>query len=142
MSRLSTTLGIAVLLFTTTSTCLADVPVWAPTEYGAGENRDPFVDPRRAELPGPESDGPRPDGLAGQRVGEVRLRGVSRFRGEPLALLEGSDGIGYVGRQGAMLWNGRIERIDFERGEVVFARRTSDRTDPDRYRLRTLGLRP
>ena len=92
--------------------------------YEPGLRPDPFVDPTAMFNKGPEP--VRLPGLAGMLIDETALLGVTLFGGEAIAILQGSDGMGYSAREGEALWDGRIAAIDFERAVVIFDKKNPD----------------
>jgi len=99
--------------------------------YEPLERPDPFVDPFEANG---VSDQVRPQGLRGQRVGEVKVQGVMLLGAVPVVLVQGSDGVGHLAAQGSALWDGRVEAVDFQAGRVTFRERVEDIESQRRWR--------
>jgi len=109
--------------------------------YDPAGRPDPFVSP--IEAPGgPGDETPRPEGWPGMLINEVKLRGITVFGGEPIAVFLGTDGNGYFAREGDELWDGKIEVIDFDEGVVVFKQKVEDPTSPIRHRRVERKLNP
>jgi len=70
-----------------------------PVAYEPKGRRDPF-EPIEVTV-----------GVKGLTVSSTRLTGIIRGQGETLALLEGTDGIGYILREGDTLGDGRLVEI-------------------------------
>lgn len=108
--------------------------------YNSENRPDPFLAPRPA-VKGPDGS-PVPPGLAGKRIDEVQLEGVSLWNNEPIAILVGTDGKGYFAREGARLRNGTVEHIDFAARSVAFLQVLDDPTAWPRTRTVVLRLHP
>lgn len=94
----------------------------ATVTYDARGRRDPFVP---LEVTG----GPK-----GLTVASTRLTGIVRSQRGTFALLEGSDGIGYILRPGDTLGDGRLLEIDEE--SAVFSVVPRPGAPPNRVTLR------
>ena len=96
--------------------------------YDPKGRRDPFMSPTGA------SAGERPScpgqGLAGNLVQGVALRGIVRTEHGRTALLATADGQTYFATNGARLCDGRVLRIDAD--GVVFARLLKDPLAPQK----------
>jgi Tfp pilus assembly protein PilP len=96
--------------------------------YDAKGRRDPFLSPTglsntdRSSCPG--------QGLPGQLVQEVALRGIVRTHQGRTALLVGSDGKTHFASEGARLCDGRIARVDAD--AVLFVEQVRDPSAPRR----------
>ena len=100
--------------------------------YDPSGRRDPFVDPLNAKTPDKEEI--RPEGSEGMLINEVQLQGITIYGGDPIAVLMGTDEVGYFLREGDELWDGKIIAIDFDEGKVVFQQKVEDPSSPVRFR--------
>jgi hypothetical protein len=76
-------------------------------------------------------------GAKGLTVASTRLTGIVRGPGEPLALLEGADGIGYILRAGDTLGDGRLLEIGAESAVFSVMSRPGGAPNQVTLRLRT-----
>jgi Tfp pilus assembly protein PilP len=81
-------------------------PALPPLSYETRGRRDPFVAVRVTT------------DKAGLDVGTLKLAGIIRGR-QPVALIEGPDGLGYILKSGDVLGNGRV--TDITANSVSFA---------------------
>ncbi len=93
--------------------------------YDPAGRRDPF----RSLNAGFEQDldaesEPRPPGLPGMSVDEIRLSGIIDTPNGILAFCQGRDSISYILRPGTKLWDGEVKDIQFDR--VVFRKQSND----------------
>ncbi len=92
--------------------------------YDPADRRDPF----RSLLQGidveDDDDGPRPPGLAGMLVEELRVEGIIETPGGILAFVQGRDNLSYIIRPGTKLYNGEVKEIYDDR--VVFRQQVND----------------
>lgn len=79
--------------------------------YDAGGRRNPFVRPSSGGGPAPAA-APRPPGLAGIAVDELTLRGIVRFGGAHLAVIEAGNGRSHLLRGGEELFDGAVESVN------------------------------
>ena len=104
--------------------------------YDPKGRRDPFVSPTSG------STGERPScpgrDLAGKLVQELALRGIVRTEQGRVALLASVDGQTYFAREGTLLCDSRVLRIDAE--AVVFVRPLGNPLAPEREVERRLFL--
>ena len=110
--------------------------------YDDAGRRDPFINPL-VKAAGEDEDGrQRPKGWEGMVVGELKLWGLTVFGEDPIAIFQGSDGLGYFVREGSELWDGKIIAIDFDNQQVVFQQKVEDPTSPERFREVVQKLNP
>lgn len=93
--------------------------------YDPADRRDPF----QSLLDGIETDdseltGPRPPGLAGMLVEELRLEGIIETPSGIIAFVQGRDNLSYIIREGTQLYNGEVAEIEGRR--VVFRQQVND----------------
>ena len=92
--------------------------------YDPADRRDPF----RSLLLGIDVDeeegGPRPPGLAGMLVEELRVEGIIETPSGILAFVQGRDNLSYIIRPGTKLYNGEVKDIFSDR--VVFRQQVND----------------
>jgi Tfp pilus assembly protein PilP len=93
--------------------------------YDPAGRRDPFRSLREGfERAFDEEAEPRPPGLAGMTVDEIRLEGIIETPGGILAFVQGRDSISYILRPGTKLYDGEVKEIQFDR--VVFRKQSND----------------
>ena len=93
--------------------------------YDPAGRRDPFRSLREGfEAPLEEGAEPRPPGLAGMAVDEIRLEGIIETPNGTIAFIQGADSISYIIRPGTKLYDGEVKEIDFDR--VVFRKQSND----------------
>lgn len=109
-------------------------------DYDPAGRRDPFVDPRKVQ--DPKERRQPPDGLGGMLIQEVRLQGISLVGDQPIAIVLGTDNLGYFVREGDELWDGKVDRIDFDQDSVVFQQRVTDPGAEVRFRDVARALHP
>jgi Tfp pilus assembly protein PilP len=92
----------------------------APPSYGSRGRRDPFetLEVRQG---------------AGPSVASAKLTGIVRGARGPMALVETSDGLGYILKPGDTLGDGRL--VEIGQGRVVFTVMPRPGSDPDRVVL-------
>lgn len=91
--------------------------------YDPAGRRDPFI----SLLEGKKSDEqekPRPPGLPGMLVEELKLEGIIQTSSGILAFVLGRDNISYIIRPGTKLYNGEVVEIQPRR--VVFRQQVND----------------
>ncbi len=93
--------------------------------YDPADRRDPF----RSLLEGLQADdaeaaGPRPPGLPGMLVEELRLEGIIETPSGIVAFVQGRDNLSYIIRVGTKLYNGDVSEISAKR--VVFRQQVND----------------
>jgi hypothetical protein len=95
--------------------------------YHSGNRRDPFLNPiltskRAVSDPNAEAPrGPRPPGIAGMFIGQVRLMGIA-FNENTTAVFEGTDKRAYFLQEKDKLYDGYIKKIAVD--SVVLIRET------------------
>jgi Tfp pilus assembly protein PilP len=93
--------------------------------YDPAGRRDPFRSLREGfERAIDEESEPRPPGLPGMMVDEVRLEGIIETPNGILAFIQGRDSISYILRPGTKLYDGEVKEIQFDR--VVFRKQSND----------------
>ena len=93
--------------------------------YDPAGRRDPFRSLRQGfERNYEEEAEPRPPGLPGMMVDEVKLSGIIETPSGILAFAQGSDNISYILRPGTKLYDGEVKEIEFDR--VVFRKQSND----------------
>ena len=92
-------------------------------EYMRDSYRDPF---RSLREPKVEDEGPRPEGPPGMLIEEIDLVGVLSGPRGAMALIIGSDGLGYSLTEGSPLYDGVVLRINPDEGLVVFRQNVND----------------
>jgi len=93
--------------------------------YDPAGRRDPFRSLRRGFERNQEGDSePRPPGLPGMAVDELRLEGIIKTPAGILAFVQGRDNISYILRPGTKLYDGEVKDIQFDR--VVFRKQSND----------------
>jgi len=93
--------------------------------YDPAGRRDPF----RSLNAGFQQDAdaesePRPPGLPGMSVDEIRLEGIIDTPNGILAFCQGRDSISYILRPGTKLYDGEVKEIQFDR--IVFRKQSND----------------
>ena len=109
--------------------------------YDPAGRRDPFVDPLSAANQ-QDKEKSRPEGWPGMLIAEVQLQGITVYGGDPIAIFEGTDGVGYFAREGDELWDGKIITIDFDEGKVILQQKVEDPSSPVRFRNVEKKLNP
>lgn len=93
--------------------------------YDPAGRRDPFRSLRAGfEQRFDEEVEPRPPGLPGMMVDEIRLQGIIETPNGILAFVQGRDNISYILRPGTKLYDGEVKEIHFDR--VVFRKQSND----------------
>lgn len=93
--------------------------------YDPAGRRDPFRSLRQGFERNQEGDAePRPPGLPGMAVDEVKLSGIIETPNGILAFVQGRDNISYILRPGTKLYDGEVKEIHFDR--VVFRKQSND----------------
>ena len=93
--------------------------------YDPAGRRDPFRSLRQGfEQRFDEEAEPRPPGLPGMMVDEIRLEGIIETPNGILAFVQGRDSISYILRPGTKLYDGEVKEIQFDR--VVFRKQSND----------------
>lgn len=93
--------------------------------YDPAGRRDPFRSLREGfERNIDEEAEPRPPGLPGMTVDEIRLEGIIETPNGILAFVQGRDSISYILRPGTKLYDGEVKEIQFDR--VVFRKQSND----------------
>lgn len=108
--------------------------------YDPGDRRDPFkslVDARD----NPELRGPRPEGIPGLLIDEIRLSGIFRTaRGWVAQVQAAANEKGYLIKEGDQLYDGDV--VSITRDEVVFRQIVRDPTALKPFREVTKRLNP
>jgi Tfp pilus assembly protein PilP len=93
--------------------------------YDPAGRRDPFRSLRDGfeQAMDGESE-PRPPGLPGMMVDEIRLEGIIDTPNGILAFCQGRDSISYILRPGTKLYDGEVKEIHFDR--IVFRKQSND----------------
>ena len=93
--------------------------------YDSAGRRDPFRSLREGfERTYDDESEPRPPGLPGMTVDEIRLQGIIETPNGILAFVQGRDSISYILRPGTRLYDGEVKEIHFDR--VVFRKQSND----------------
>jgi Tfp pilus assembly protein PilP len=93
--------------------------------YDPAGRRDPFRSLRDGfERNVDEEAEPRPPGLPGMTVDEIRLEGIIETPSGILAFVQGRDSISYILRPGTKLYDGEVKEIQFDR--IVFRKQSND----------------
>lgn len=93
--------------------------------YDPAGRRDPFRSLRAGfEKSYDEEAEPRPPGLPGMTVDEIRLEGIIETPNGILAFVQGRDSISYILRPGTKLYDGEVKEIQFDR--IVFRKQSND----------------
>ena len=93
--------------------------------YDPAGRRDPFRSLREGfERNVDEEAEPRPPGLPGMTVDEIRLEGIIETPNGILAFVQGRDSISYILRPGTKLYDGEVKEIQFDR--IVFRKQSND----------------
>jgi len=93
--------------------------------YDPAGRRDPFRSLRLGfERTIDEDSEPRPPGLPGMTVDEIRLEGIIETPNGILAFVQGRDSISYILRPGTKLYDGEVKDIQFDR--IVFRKQSND----------------
>jgi Tfp pilus assembly protein PilP len=93
--------------------------------YDPAGRRDPFRSLRAGfEKAYDEEAEPRPPGLPGMTVDEIRLEGIIQTPNGILAFVQGRDSISYILRPGTKLYDGEVKEIQFDR--IVFRKQSND----------------
>jgi len=93
--------------------------------YDPAGRRDPFRSLREGIQQAPDDETePRPPGLPGMMVDEIKLSGIIETPGGILAFVQGRDNISYILRPGTKLYDGEVKEIQFDR--VVFRKQSND----------------
>jgi hypothetical protein len=99
--------------------------------YDPAGRRDPF----HSLLDGVEVEdrqGPRPDGLPGTLIEELKVGGVIETASGILAFAQGRENVSYILRPGTKLFNGEVQEIYLDR--VVFKQQINDPKSLKPYR--------
>jgi Tfp pilus assembly protein PilP len=93
--------------------------------YDPAGRRDPFRSLREGfeQIKDDEAE-PRPPGLPGMMVDEIRLSGIIETPNGILAFVQGRDNISYILRPGTKLYDGEVKEIHFDR--IVFRKQSND----------------
>ena len=93
--------------------------------YDPAGRRDPFRSLRDGfEQAYNDEAEPRPPGLPGMTVDELRLEGIIETPNGILAFAQGRDNISYILRPGTKLYDGEVKEIHFDR--IVFRKQSND----------------
>jgi Tfp pilus assembly protein PilP len=93
--------------------------------YDPAGRRDPFRSLNAGFEQAADSESePRPPGLPGMSVDEIRLEGIIDTPNGILAFCQGRDNISYILRPGTKLYDGEVKDIQFDR--VVFRKQSND----------------
>lgn len=93
--------------------------------YDPAGRRDPFRSLREGfERAMDDEAEPRPPGLPGMMVDEIRLEGIIETPSGILAFVQGRDSISYILRPGTKLYDGEVKEIHFDR--IVFRKQSND----------------
>lgn len=93
--------------------------------YDPAGRRDPFRSLRAGfEKAYDDEAEPRPPGLPGMAVDEIRLEGIIETPNGILAFVQGRDNISYILRPGTKLYDGEVKEIQFDR--IVFRKQSND----------------
>jgi Tfp pilus assembly protein PilP len=93
--------------------------------YDPAGRRDPFRSLHEGfENVADDESVPRPPGLPGMMVDEIRLEGIISTPNGILAFVQGRDNISYILRPGTKLYDGEVKEIQFDR--VVFRKQSND----------------
>ncbi len=93
--------------------------------YDPAGRRDPFRSLRAGfEQKFDDEAEPRPPGLPGMSVDEIRLEGIIETPNGILAFVQGRDNISYILRPGTKLYDGEVKEIQFDR--IVFRKQSND----------------
>ena len=93
--------------------------------YDPAGRRDPFRSLRQGfEQNYKDETEPRPPGLPGMTIDEIRLEGIIETPNGILAFVQGRDSISYILRPGTKLYDGEVKEIQFDR--VVFRKQSND----------------
>jgi Tfp pilus assembly protein PilP len=93
--------------------------------YDPAGRRDPFRSLRQGFERNQEGDSePRPPGLPGMSVDEIRLEGIIETPNGILAFVQGRDNISYILRPGTKLYDGEVKEIYFD--HIVFRKQSND----------------
>jgi len=93
--------------------------------YDPAGRRDPFRSLNAGFEQAMDSESePRPPGLPGMSVDEIRLQGIIDTPNGILAFCQGRDSISYILRPGTKLYDGEVKDIQFDR--VVFRKQSND----------------
>lgn len=91
--------------------------------YDPAGRRDPFVsllEGKKLE----DQDKPRPPGLPGMLIEELKLEGIIQTSGGILAFVQGRDKISYIIRAGTKLYNGEV--VEILPRKVIFRQQVND----------------
>jgi len=91
--------------------------------YDPAGRRDPFVSLLQGKKT-EEEDKPRPPGLPGMMVEELKLEGIIQTSTGILAFVQGRDNISYIIRAGTKLYNGEV--VEILPKKVVFKQQVND----------------
>jgi Tfp pilus assembly protein PilP len=93
--------------------------------YDPAGRRDPFRSLNAGFQRAEDADSePRPPGLPGMMVDEIRLEGIIDTPNGILAFCQGRDSISYILRPGTKLYDGEVKEIQFDR--IVFRKQSND----------------
>jgi len=93
--------------------------------YDPAGRRDPFRSLREGfERAYDDEAEPRPPGLPGMTVDEIRLEGIIETPNGILAFVQGRDSISYILRPGTKLYDGEVKEIYFDR--IIFRKQSND----------------
>lgn len=93
--------------------------------YDPAGRRDPFRSLRAGfEQKFKDEAEPRPPGLPGMTIDEIRLEGIIETPNGILAFIQGRDNISYILRPGTKLYDGEVKEIQFDR--IVFRKQSND----------------
>lgn len=93
--------------------------------YDPAGRRDPFRSLREGfEKAYDDEAEPRPPGLPGMTVDEIRLEGIIETPNGILAFVQGRDSISYILRPGTKLYDGEVKEIQFDR--IIFRKQSND----------------
>jgi len=93
--------------------------------YDPAGRRDPFRSLREGFQKAYDDEAePRPPGLPGMTVDELKLGGIIETPNGILAFAQGRDSISYILRPGTKLYDGEVKEIYFDR--IVFRKQSND----------------
>jgi hypothetical protein len=108
--------------------------------YDPGGRRDPFKS-LLAVVDQQERRGPRPEGIPGLLIDEVRLIGILTTSKGTFAQVQAADKqLSYLLKEGDQLFDGEV--VSIEGDEVVFRQIVQDPTAPKPFRERVKTLNP
>ncbi len=90
--------------------------------YDPAGRRDPFISLLEGKKE--DEDKPRPPGLPGMMIEELKLEGIIQTSSGILAFVQGRDNLSYIIRPGTKLYNGDV--VDILPKKVVFRQQVND----------------